>query len=79
MLGGWDGRRGYIYRMAVHPNYQRQGIGRMLLQELEQRFRSKGAMRIALNRDLNNPRAQQFYLSLGYEDWPDAAMMAKLV
>lgn len=77
VIGGWDGRRGYIYRMAVYPDYQRQGIGRMLLQELELRFRSKGAMRIALNYYPGDPRAHEFYRSLGFEDWPDTAMMGK--
>jgi len=30
VLSGHDGRRGYIYRLAVHPDYCRQGVGKML-------------------------------------------------
>ena len=32
ILSGHDGRRGYIYHMAVAPAYQKQGVGKALLQ-----------------------------------------------
>jgi len=52
-----------IRYMAVAPAQQRRGIGRRLLQALEQRAASDGASRIVLNaRDT----AQGFYRSQGY-------------
>ena len=33
ILGGQDGRRGYIYHMSVHENYRRRGIGRLLVEK----------------------------------------------
>ena len=31
LLGTFDGWRGNMYRLVVHPNYRRQGIGRALV------------------------------------------------
>ena len=30
VLGGSDGRRGYLYHLAVHKDYQRLGLGMQL-------------------------------------------------
>jgi ribosomal protein S18 acetylase RimI-like enzyme len=30
VIAGWDGWRGNIYRLAVHPNHRRRGTGRAL-------------------------------------------------
>ena len=46
VLGGWDGWRGHIYRLAVHPHHRRRGIARTLVGELELRLRNRGARRI---------------------------------
>jgi len=35
VLGGYDGVRGWIYSLAVSPNYRRQGIGQQLLARAE--------------------------------------------
>jgi len=32
VIGGWDGWRGNIYRLAVLPELRRRGIGKQLLQ-----------------------------------------------
>ena len=48
IMGGWDGWRGNIYRLAVIPEYRRRGIGRALVQEIERRLSSKGARRISI-------------------------------
>jgi ribosomal protein S18 acetylase RimI-like enzyme len=34
---GWDGWRCHLYRLAVHPDYRRRGIGTSLLKLAEQR------------------------------------------
>jgi RimJ/RimL family protein N-acetyltransferase len=77
VIGGWDGRRGYIYRLAVLPDCQRRGVGRRLIKELEKRFRSKGTLAVNLNYDAGNPRARAFYRSLGYEERKGAGVMGK--
>ncbi len=48
VLGGWDGRRGYVYHLAVDEELQEMGIGTALMDEVERRFRALGARRIHL-------------------------------
>jgi ribosomal protein S18 acetylase RimI-like enzyme len=46
--GTYDGSRAVIYLASVHPDYQRQGIGRALVRELATRFRNRGAASISV-------------------------------
>jgi ribosomal protein S18 acetylase RimI-like enzyme len=36
VLGGYDGHRGWVYAVAVHPQNRRQGIGTALVRRLEE-------------------------------------------
>ncbi|MGH7374267.1 MAG: GNAT family N-acetyltransferase, partial [Candidatus Rokuibacteriota bacterium] len=42
IIGGWDGWRGNIYRLAVLPSYRRRGIGRALVAAAEQSLVERG-------------------------------------
>ncbi len=46
VLGGWDGWRGHIYRLAVHPEHRHRGIARTLVRKVERRLQNRGARRI---------------------------------
>ena len=74
VLGGWDLWRGHIYRLAVLPDYQRQGIATRLLSEIEQRLRARGARRIYA---LIGSRlaALSFWASSGFEQTSDTAFV----
>src|SRR5262245_63675763 len=37
-LAGYDGHRGWLYRVAVAPEHERQGVGRALVAEAERRL-----------------------------------------
>jgi len=45
VIGGWDGWRGNIYRLAVAPEYRRRGIARSLMKEVSQALFDKGTRR----------------------------------
>jgi len=47
VIGGWDGWRGNIYRLAVSPPYRRRGIARRLVQGVNRALFEKGAQRIS--------------------------------
>lgn len=46
--GTYDGSRAVIYLASVHPDHQRQGIGRALVKDITQRFKARGAASIAV-------------------------------
>lgn len=46
--GTYDGSRAIIYLASVHPDHQRQGIGRALVVEIARRFKERGAGSIAV-------------------------------
>ena len=66
VLGGWDGRRAYVYHLAVAPDRQRQGIAGRLLDELEARFRARGALKAKLQVLVGNETSRAFFAARGY-------------
>ena len=77
IIGGWDGRRGWIYHLAVKPSYQRQGIATALLNEIEKRLGEKGAKKINAQIYESNTKSQKFFNARGYETHLDLVMVGK--
>jgi len=61
VMGAYDGRRGWVYHLAVQPEYHGQGFGAGLLTELEARLRDKGCRKINLLIEPANGEVQHFY------------------
>ena len=76
VLGGFDGRRGYIYHLAVAKNLWGRGIGTMLMDELEGRFKNLGTQKVHLMIYVDND-AVGFYEGLGYIKRDDIEIMSK--
>jgi ribosomal protein S18 acetylase RimI-like enzyme len=77
VIGGWDGRRGWIYHLAVSPSHQRQGIAKALMHELELRLAAKGAKRLNAQVYESNKASLRFFEACGYELRPDLVMIGK--
>ena len=77
VIGGWDGRRGWIYHLAVEPEHQRQGIGAGLVREVEKRLVAKGAKKVNAQVYKWNERSSEFFKAIGYETQPDLIMIGK--
>ena len=60
VIGGFDGRRGLIYHLAVDKNYREQGIGSQLMDEVENRLREKGCIKSYLLVTKENESAMRF-------------------
>lgn len=66
IIGTIDRNKGYFYRIAVDPNHQRKGIGRLLVSALQQRFLRRKVSRILITVDLHNEPILPLYESVGY-------------
>jgi ribosomal protein S18 acetylase RimI-like enzyme len=67
VIGGFDGRRGMLYHLAVAPAYRQRGLGQALMDEVEQRLRQKGCIRCYLMVTKDNPEAMTYYEKRGWE------------
>ena len=66
VLAGYDGRRGWLYSVAVHPAHRQQGIGSALVRHAEQALTARGCMKINLQIVEGNEGVTAFYAALGY-------------
>ena len=67
VLGGFDGRRGMMYHLAVANPFRQQGVASALVDELERRLRAKGCIRYYLLVTTDNASAIRFYERRGWE------------
>jgi ribosomal protein S18 acetylase RimI-like enzyme len=72
IIGGWDGWRGNLYRLAVLPSYRRRGVARALVAAAEERLAARGALRVSALVEHDHPWAVGFWDSI-YE--PDPRMI----
>jgi ribosomal protein S18 acetylase RimI-like enzyme len=76
VIGGWDGWRGNIYRLAVTPEYRRRRLARRLVTEISTALFVKGATRLSALVEHEHQWAMDFWGSLsdlGYERDPKFA------
>jgi ribosomal protein S18 acetylase RimI-like enzyme len=66
IIGTFDGWRGNIYRLAVHPDHRRQGVARALVSEVENWLTQQGAKRITALVEKDHPIAMTFWEAVGY-------------
>ncbi|MDX2211703.1 MAG: GNAT family acetyltransferase [Oculatellaceae cyanobacterium bins.114] len=66
VMAGYDGHRGWINYLAVAPQYQRQGFGKTMLAEAEQRLCEMGCPKISLLVRSSNREVIEFYQRLGF-------------
>lgn len=78
VIGGYDGRRGLVYHLAVLPDSRGNGIGTALMKELEARFRAKGCQKFYLLIRPDNLEVMGFYRRLGWQDMP-VHIMGKVI
>jgi len=78
VLGTWDGRRGWVNRLATHPGHRGRGLARLLVTELETRLRAKGCRKLNLLIERDNADVVAWYERLGYRR-DDLIFMDKLL
>lgn len=66
IMAGNDGRRGYIYHTAVHPDYRRQGIASALVDETMKALENIGIHKAALVVFARNQDGNRFWEKQGF-------------
>lgn len=66
IIGGFDGWWAWVYRVAVSPDYQHQGIATRLFSEIHKRLTNRGADGACLFTDEANETMQGLLEKLGY-------------
>jgi ribosomal protein S18 acetylase RimI-like enzyme len=66
VMVGYEGHRGWINYLAVAPEHQRKGFGRMMMEEAERLLRQAGCPKVNLQVREENEVAVTFYQRLGY-------------
>lgn len=78
VMAGYDGHRGWLYSVAVHPAQRGQGLGAALVRFAEQDLMARGCLKINLQIRGGNERVASFYESLGYVVEPRVSMGKKI-
>jgi ribosomal protein S18 acetylase RimI-like enzyme len=70
-LSGVSGTRGYLQRLAVHPDASGHGVGTALLADALRWMRTRGALEAYVNTQQDNERALALYHRAGFTDCPE--------
>jgi ribosomal protein S18 acetylase RimI-like enzyme len=78
-MAGFDGHRGWVYYVAVHPDHRRKGIGSALMKRVELALGEMGCPKLNLQIRTANADVQAFYESLGYQVEDRISMGKRLI
>ena len=78
VMGGYDGHRGWINYLAVHPDFQGQGYAQQVMENVESELRKRGCPKINLQIRSANARVMAFYQKLGFTDDQALSMEKRL-
>src|SRR5262245_26726647 len=77
VMGGFDGRRGLIYHLAVDSPFRGRGIGSDLMDEVESRLRAKGCLKSYLLVTLDNIEVADYYMQRGWQHMDQVQLYGK--
>jgi len=67
VMVGYDGHRGSVYYLSVHPDSQKKNLGRMLMNHSENYLLTLGCPKLNLMVRTSNLPVIEFYDRLGYQ------------
>ncbi len=73
-LCGHDGRRGFLYHLAVHPDERGHGLGRALVAHCAAALRAARIARVSIHVFANNVDGAEFWQKLGWRVRTDLAV-----
>lgn len=79
IMVGTDGRRGYIYHTAVHPDFRRQGIAKALVDTALSAVERLGIGKVALIVFGRNKVGNEFWESMDFTERQDIVYRNKSI
>lgn len=76
ILAGHDGRRGYLYHLAVDPTCRKQGLARQLVDRCLEQLATVGIPRCSVFVYQENEEASQFWNALGWRQRAELKVFA---
>ncbi|HEX3049288.1 MAG TPA: GNAT family N-acetyltransferase [Aggregatilineaceae bacterium] len=72
-----DGRKGWINRLAVRPDYRRQGLGQLVVDAAETALQKQGMQIIAALIEDSNSASLALFEQAGYTELPSLHYVSK--
>ena len=66
-LAGYDGVRGWVHKVACHPDQRQQGVAQALMSHAEKALADMGCVKLNLQVRQGNDSAAAFYEAIGFE------------
>ena len=77
VMAAYDGHRGVVNYLAVHPSYQKQGYGKIIIGHVENELLNRGCPKINLLVRSDNLEVKKFYRDLNYIEQDDVKVFGK--
>jgi len=77
-MAGYDGVRGWLYHLAVAPEWRRRGIGTQLVRTAEGSLSELGCRKVNLQVRSTNSAVIEFYRRVGYAEEERVSMERRL-
>lgn len=75
VLGGHDGRRGFLYHLAVRRRHRGCGLGRALVERCLRRLREAGVGKVSIMVFGDNEAGLAFWRGAGWRERPDLCVL----
>jgi ribosomal protein S18 acetylase RimI-like enzyme len=74
IMAGYDGHRGYMNYVGVHPDFRKKGFGSKMVEFVLSELRKKGSPKVNISVRTSNAKVMGFYRKLGFSEDPVIGM-----
>jgi ribosomal protein S18 acetylase RimI-like enzyme len=78
VMAGYDGHRGWLYSLGVHPSKREHGVGRGLLAHAEAELSRRGCPKVNVQVLESSAGAHEFWRAAGYQQDPVSSFGRRL-